>query len=234
MKKFRYILMAMLLAGGISLPVQAQVGEQRHNLSVGINGGVNMNSVSFSPTIKQNTMMGINGGLSFRYISEKYFKLICGAIVEVNYSQHGWDEFIEEYPDLQYTRTMNYVEIPLLAHLALGKDRGMQFFLHAGPQVAFMLGDSHTISGDWYTAISEQQVRIIEEQHDKEVDNKFDYGITAGAGVELRTKAGNFLLEGRYYFGLSDFYNTSKKDYFSRAAHSVITIKLSYLFDLKK
>ena len=65
-------------------------------------------------------------------------------------------------------------------------------------------------------------------------DNRFDYGITGGAGVELRTKAGNFLVEGRYYYALSDFYNSTKKDYFSRSAHGVITAKITYLFDLRK
>ncbi|MFR5959834.1 MAG: hypothetical protein ACLUHA_12055 [Bacteroides stercoris] len=30
--------------------------------------------------------------------------------------------------------------------------------------------------------------------------------MTGGAGVELRTKAGNFLVEGRYYYALSDFW----------------------------
>ena len=67
------------------------------------------------------------------------------------------------------------------------------------------------------------------------IQNKFDYGITGGGGVELRTKkAGSFLVEGRYYFALSDFYSTTKKDYFARAAHGTITVKPTYLFDLKK
>lgn len=29
--------------------------------------------------------MGINGGLTARYISEKYFSMICGAQVELNF-----------------------------------------------------------------------------------------------------------------------------------------------------
>ena len=28
-------------------------------------------------------------------------------------------------------------------------------------------------------------------------------------------KAGSFIVEGRYYFALSDFYSTTKKDYFA-------------------
>ena len=186
--KLKTIIGTALLAGTCALPASAQIGEQRHNFSVGINGGINLNSVSFSPRVRQNNLMGINGGVTARYISEKYFSMICGAQIELNFSQHGWDEFYEDYPELQYTRKMNYLEIPFLAHLAFGKDRGLQFFVHAGPQIGFFLGDSYTISGDW-----DNYPGLTVEQHDKAVDNRFDYGITGGAGVELRTKAGNFL-----------------------------------------
>ena len=37
-----------------------------------------------------------------------------------------------------------------------------------------------------------------------------------------------------YYYGLSDFYNNSKKDPFGRSGHSYIGARLTYLFDLKK
>ena len=140
--KLKTIIGTALLAGTCALPANAQIGEQRHNFSVGINGGINLNSVSFSPRVRQNNLMGINGGVTARYISEKYFSMICGAQIELNFSQHGWDEFYEDYPELQYTRKMNYLEIPFLAHLAFGKDRGLQFFVHAGPQIGFFLGDS--------------------------------------------------------------------------------------------
>ena len=211
--------------------LHAQVGELRQNFALGVNGGINLNSVSFSPSVKQKNLMGITGGVTARYISERYFKMICGAQIEVNFSQHGWDEYYKDYPNLGYTRTMNYVEIPFLAHLAFGKERGMQFFIHAGPQIGFFLSDKYTITGDWSELAN---TNIVTEQHDKSVDNKFDYGIAGGAGVELRTKAGNFILEGRYYYALSDFYASAKKDYFARSAHGVITAKITYLFDLTK
>ncbi len=229
--KLKTIISAALLAAAVcAAPAHAQVGEQRHVFSIGVNGGINLNSVSFSPSVRQKNLSGMTGGITARYISERYFKMICGAQVEVNFSQHGWDEFYEDYPELQYTRKMSYVEIPFLAHLAFGKERrGMQFFLHAGPQIGFFLGDSHTQGGNW-----DGYSGITVEQHEKAVENKFDYGIAGGAGLELRTGIGNFLLEGRYYYGLSDFYHSTKKDYFSRSAHGVIAVKVSFLFDLKK
>ena len=110
----RTIIIFALLVCACILPLHAQVGEQRHNFAVGVNGGINLNSVSFSPSVKQKNLMGINGGVTARYISEKYFSMICGAQIELNFSQHGWDEYYEDYPTLSYTRTMNYVEIPFL------------------------------------------------------------------------------------------------------------------------
>lgn len=212
-----------------SLPSFAQVGELRNNISVGFNGGVNINSVSFTPDIRQGSLTGMTGGFTARYISEKYFAMICGIQVEINYSQHGWKDNLEGV-DAQYSRTMNYLEIPLLAHLAFGRDhRGLRFFLNLGPQVGFLISESDDRPQGWVMPDN-----AVKEQYNKWADNKFDYGITGGMGVELRTNAGNFLVEGRYYFALSDFYGNTKKDYFSRSAHSAIQAKLTYLFDLRR
>ena len=178
--------------------------------------------------------MGITAGLTGRYISEKYFAMICGAQVELNISQRGWEALFETadgQKDLSrsYSREMTYLEIPFLAHLAFGKDKGVQFFINLGPQVAFLINESEKADG--WTA---EQIAIRPE-YGKKIENKFDYGIAGGGGLEIRTKrAGNFLLEGRYYFGLADFYKTRKKDDFSRAAHNTISIKLTYLFDITK
>ena len=240
MIRIKPFLIATLLLTGVTLPAIAQIGEVRSNLSVGINGGVNLNSASFTPTIKQNSLMGITGGLTARYISEKYFAMICGAQVELNVSQRGWDQLFEipgengepvKDPSQIYTRKMTYIDIPFLAHLAFGRDRGLQFFIHAGPQIGFLIGESEKIEGVDMNKLSNTQKAL----YSVKIQNKFDYGIAGGGGVELRTKkAGSFIVEGRYYFALSDFYSTTKKDYFARAAHGTITIKLTYLLDLKK
>jgi hypothetical protein len=125
---------------------------------------------------------------------------------------------------------MNYLQVPFLAHLAFGKEaRGFQIFFNLGPQIGFLLNEKENISKDFsFTS------RTVTNQYMKKADKKFDYGITGGMGVELRTGAGNFLIEGRYYYGLADFYNTTKKDYFSRAANTTIYAKITYLFDLSR
>lgn len=209
----------------LALPAAAQLGEQRRNWAVGVNGGINLSSVSFEPQIKQNNLMTPSMGVTVRYMSEKYFKMMCGIQMEINYSQRGWEAKIEDESGNSYSRTMNYLEIPLMAHLAFGKDaldRGLKFFVNAGPQFGFFLGDKEEINwtGD------------KRPEHGKEVDNKFDYGIIAGAGLELSTRIGHFLLEGRYYLGLGDFFNNTKKDYYERSAHTYFGARLTYLFDL--
>ena len=224
---------AALLLAAWALPSHAQIGEQRQNFAVGFNGGININSVSFSPTVRQKSLMGINGGLTARYISEKYFSMICGIQAEVNYSQRGWKEIIEDGTEDTYHRAMNYLEVPLLAHLAFGKDRGngVRFVLNLGPQIGFLINEKEYKSAAWHP---EDRPYGVNVQYDKAAENKFDYGIIGGGGVEIRTGIGHFVAEARYYFGLSDFFNSTKKDYFSRSAHSYITAKLTYLFDITR
>ena len=233
MKKIVY---AFVLVASMLLyiqPAYSQLQDQRRNFAIGVNGGANMSSVSFDPTIKQNTFICPTFGITARYISEKYFAMICGIQAELNYTQRGWKEKIEDETGDTYHRAMNYLEIPLLAHLAFGKDkgRGARFVLNLGPQIGFLISEKESMSESWSP---QYRPHGINKQYGKMADKSFDYGIVGGGGLEIRSGIGNFILEGRYYFGLSDFYNSTKKDYFSRSAHSYISAKLTYLFDLKK
>lgn len=223
-----------VLALFFALPAAAQLGEERHNFAVGINGGLNISSVSFQPKIKQNSLKGMALGVTMRYMSEKYFKMMCGLQMEINYSQRGWDENIDDGSDNTYSRTMNYLEIPFMAHLAFGKDalnRGVKVFFNAGPQIGFFLSDKEKMSDNWDPS---NRPNGVTGQYGKAVENKFDYGIVGGAGLEVSTGIGHFLLEGRYYFGLGDFYKNSKRDYFEKSAHSFIGVRLTYLIDITK
>ena len=222
------------LACFFTLPIMAQLGEERSNLAVGVNVGMNMTKVEFNPRIKQKSHNGMALGVTARYMCEKYFNMMCGIQAEVNYTQRGWKEDIDDGSDNTYSRTMNYIEVPLLANLAFGKDaldKGAKFFINMGPQVAFFLNEKEKKSEDWNPAYRPNGVN---QQYGKWVENKFDYGLLGGLGVELSTKAGHFLLEGRYYYGLADFWGSSKKDEFGRSGHSYMGIKLTYLFDITK
>jgi len=231
--RMKKILLAAL-ACLFTLPMMAQLGEERHNFAIGINTGMNMTKVDLSPRVKQKSHNGMSFGVTARYMSEKYFKMMCGIQAEINYTQRGWKENIEDGTENTYSRTMNYVEVPLLAHLAFGKDaldKGMKFFVNMGPQVAYFISEKEKMSDNWDPS---HRPNGVNQQYGKMVENKFDYGILGGMGLELSTKVGHFLLEGRYYYGLSDFWGSSKKDEFGRSGHSYMGVKLTYLFDITK
>ena len=124
--------------------------------------------------------------------------------------------------------------MPILVNLGWGKERGgVKGYLLAGPHLGFCIGDNDVRGGEWsdYTL----SLRKRTEQYDKEIEKKFDYGITLGLGMDISTKSGHhFTLEGRYGLSLSNIFNSTKKDTFSRSANNVITVKVSYLFDILK
>lgn len=222
MKRFLTISIVLLL----SISIKAQIEQPRHILEFGVAGGMNLNKMEFQPTVRQTYLNGMNGGVSLRYTSEKYFSMICAAQVEVNFAQRGWKEDFDDETGNGYSRTLNYVEVPLLAHLSWGKEeRGFQFFVNMGPQFDFFIGEEEKYTGNWQP---QERPISINPIYGKVVENKFDYGIAGGLGVELKTNAGNFFLEGRYYYGLSDIFGNSKTDDFGRSANQTISIRLGY------
>lgn len=228
--KLSYLLITLTLII-LSSRSSAQVGSSRNSFTAGINGGVTGSTVSFVPSIKQTSQLGNTAGAILRYTSEKYFWMICAAQLEINYTQRGWKELIEDGSGNQYSRTLNYIEIPFMAHLGFGREhRGFQGFLNLGPQLGYFLGNKEVYGGTkpWNT---NNRANNVTAQYGKSVENYFEYGIVAGAGVELKTRAGIFSLEGRYFFGLSDLWHNSKRDSFARSSNASTSVRLAYLIE---
>lgn len=226
---------------------KGQIGEHRNRLSVGVNGGYVMSNVGFTPKVNQKMMGGMTGGLSFRYVCEKYFSTVCSVQAEVNYAKVGWKEDIQSQLDQpvinpatgkaeEYSRTLNYIQIPVFAHLAWGREeQGFQFFFQAGPQVGFYLSESTKANYDLGSPNLSDRANQTVAQETMPVENKFDYGIAAGLGMEYsHRRLGHLQLEGRYYYGLGNIYGDSKKDYFGKSNLGNIVVKLTYLFDITK
>ena len=229
----------------VPVAMTAQIGEHRNDLAIGFNGGLNMSSVSFTPKVSQAKLNGITGGLSVRYVCEKYFSTVCSLYGEINYSQMGWKEDIVDVNDMpvintatglpeEYSRTVNYIQVPLMAHLAWGREqKGFAFFVNLGPQFGIYMSESTKTNFDFSDRNAADRVNPVCAQDTMAVENKFDYGIAAGAGSEFsHPKAGHFLVEGRYYYGLGNIYGDSKRDYFGSSNFGTITVKLAYLFDI--
>ncbi len=242
--------------------VSAQVGEYRTDLAVGFNGGVSMSNVSFVPTVPQDLLNGPTFGLTARYTCEKYFSSICALVAELNYTQMGWKEKILDIDDqpvplhtdasqtLHYARKINYVQVPFLARLGWGRERsGFQFFIQLGPQVGFYMSENtesnfdvrdpafnpKVVDGKYSPdyQYAGKRVSQVVAQDSMAVENKVDYGINFGAGLEFSNRhVGHFIIEGRYYYGLGNIYGASKRDYFGRSNFGTILAKFTYLFDI--
>ena len=237
-----------------SLTAMAQVGSYRHVFAIGVNGGYSLNTVGFQPEVTQNMYGGMTFGVMGRYTSEKYFSTICSLQLEVNITHTGWKQDIKTLagnrvanPETgtaeEYQRNLTYIQIPILAHLAWGKERnGINFFFNAGPQFGILLKDNteknyttpYTAENfpDTYVA-GQVRASTVTAQENMPVENKFDYGITFGAGVEWDiNRLGRLSLEGRYYYGLGNLYGDSKKDEFSKSNHGIIYFRLAYMHDI--
>lgn len=198
---------------------------------VGGHAGMTMSEMSFSPSVRQSMVQGMTAGLSFRYAEERH----VGLIAELNISQRGWKEDFEGAP-FSYSRRLTYMEIPVLTHIFFGSPKFKGFF-NLGPVVGYMIGDN--IKSDFDYAHPDEVpgfplTNRSTEQMAMEIKNKFDYGITAGAGCEFVVKRRHaFTLEARYYFGLGNIYPSSKKDTFSASRGTSIMVTLGYMFRLK-
>ena len=225
----------------------AQVGQHRNDFSIGFNGGYVLSSVSFSPSVPQKMHGGVTGGLSLRYVCEKYFNTVCSIYAEVNYASLGWRDKIQDVNNAPvineitgeaeaYSRTINYIQVPIMAHLAWGKEsRGVQFFINLGPQFGIYLNESTKMNFDFEKRNRTARSSSIVAQDTMAVEKRFDYGIAAGIGLEYTVpRVGHFLVEGRYYYGLGNIYGDSKRDYFGRSNFGNIILKMTYLFDITK
>lgn len=229
------------------LSVAAQIGEHRSEFAIGVNGGCVLSRISFLPEVPQLQHPGLTAGISLRYTSEKYFSSVCAIVGEVNIAQMGWKEnLLTPTDDLvinsvtglaeEYQRDITYLQIPVFARLGWGRERkGFQFFFQAGPQAGILLNENTKTNFRFDQRNTAGRTSSIVAQDTMSVENSFDYGIAAGLGIEYsHPKAGHFLLEGRYYYGLGNIYGDSKRDYFARSNYGSIYIKLTYFFDLRK
>ena len=233
-KSLKSLILLSLLAFLFSLSASAQVGERRTDLSVGGSAGFLLSRIDFTPSIKQNWKPAPTFGFTARYICEKYFTAICGVQLEVNYANMGWKELIEDGSLNEYQHDIHYVQVPMLMQMGWGRERrGFKFVFEAGPQLGYAIGTSEKKGGAGAWDISKRPNNVV-YQYSHDIDNKFEYGIVAGMGLEFSSLIGHFILDGRYYFGLSDTYDSSKKGKFPRSANQAIVVKLNYLFDLHK
>lgn len=204
----------------------AQQNKFKPEFSIGPFAGITLSKVSFSPKVKENYLPGLTVGAKFRYISENHL----GLLLEPNYCIVGWKEDFWDYDpngNLNYSRSLHYLEIPFMTHVYFGDEQ--RVFINLGPLARFLIGEKETcnFSSDNAPNTNGSGAYGVPAEH------TVDYGLAGGIGIELRTKAGAFMLEGRYYYGLADIFNNHKKDYYAKSANNILSVTLAWMLPVK-
>lgn len=99
-----------------------------------------------------------------------------------------------DFADVDTTLKLDYVEVPLLLKARFGSDGALRPYLFAGPYAGFRTkAEVEVDAGD-----DGSSTDSLEDE-----TKSVDYGVVAGAGLEIPAGSGAFLLEGRYARGLT-------------------------------
>lgn len=218
----KYSIITLLLLT-VALQLNAQK-DFRPYVGIGVHGGYNMTFVDFASD-SANNERGINTqfyGIIINFLNIQHL----GIQLEINMSQRGWQEGHDSI--LYYKRKMEYLEIPLLTHIALGK-RVLRYTFDLGPYIAF----HRNFTEDFESQTSNSNNILIPDEHKdlygKEIDNKFDYGFMIGTGFGINTVLGQFLVHVRYCQGLSHimdqfpdtkYYGSQMKSYYAGISYT--------------
>ena len=229
--RVRHIVAFLTLAFLVSTTCYA-LDFSNHNFSIGAKGGMSLSRVNFQSSVPQKLLGGMVLGASVRYIEENHF----GLIGEVNLEQRGWKEDFTPLQGYSYNHQLTYIQIPLLTHIYFGSDKA-RFFFNAGPEIGFMIGSKTSSNFDYEHASDIEEIANSyrkTEQFTLPIDHKFDYGISAGLGMEVNIAPRHALnLEGRFYYGLNDIFNNHKTDPFQGSNSMSIMLTLGYNIRLK-
>jgi hypothetical protein len=223
--------------------MSAQQNNFLHEVAIGVNGGANLYKVSFKYNNRAmdqelgnvGMSMGVKSGISVRYISMKHF----GVQLEANFMQGGWNEKFKSnknvynvnFSDVKISRRLNYIEIPLLAHIYFG--RKLRFFVNLGPKLGFL-----TTYGKLESNLSSNQFGVFKLNdpriHDENNEHsKLDYGLSGGGGLDLQIGRLHTVIEARYTYGFGDVYSNSKSDIYQRSNNQDIAITIAFLLPVK-
>lgn len=193
----------------------------RNEWSVGLSAGANASTITTVPKyVDKMLLIQPGAGLSIRYISEDHF----GIQLECNYVASGWREDAEGNGlNPSYERSIQFIELPFLLHAYSGGTMA-RYFLNIGPKIGYMISENERVINDGYSYL----------QHGKNVEKSFQYGVLAGLGVGLHVGKNALNLEGRFHYHLSNLFNDAIQDDFSTSNLQVISVHLTYFYQISK
>jgi hypothetical protein len=212
-KVFTYTFLLTLIFIFILSSTFGQKAKYKPEMYIGLNGGMSASMINFSPSVSQSFLMGYTGGIVFRQVTQKSL----GWQAELNYMQRGWQE-----TDGGYARQLSFIELPFMTHFNFGNK--FRFFFNIGPKIGYLISEN---------VLQNTQETSTSVQHSTLIENKFDYGFTAGTGFYVNIKGQVFQLEARGNYSMSDIYSNAKRDYFDNSNPMYASVNFAWLIQIK-
>lgn len=182
------IALSLLLMSQIPLSAQEQKTSTETSLTpkIGVKGGLNLTNLYVDDVEDENMKIGFNLGLFAKLpvtrglsIQPELLYSVKGSKVTYNLGVLGSNE---------YRFNLNYVEVPVLAVINLGKN----FNLHAGGYAAYLAQANIKREEDG----PNDQIADLNEDN----FNRFDYGLVGGLGIDVESVT----IGARYNYGLRE------------------------------
>ncbi len=193
---------------------------------IGINAGINICRVSFTPSVEQNLLTDMQAGLVFRHISEPHI----GLQIEVNYAGKGWTENRDSIG--LYTRNLKVINLPVMAVFIIGS-KTFRFSFLLGPYGSYLRSESETIDIPGYQTITNPLTTQYLPYYGKPLENKLEFGFVGGLGFELYTKIGVFGIRATYSHSLTNLFPLNASEFYYNASRSqALQAGLTYFIQL--
>ncbi|WP_281616076.1 porin family protein [Flammeovirga sp. SubArs3] len=189
-------------------------------IAAGIKGGYYSSAVAFTTApISQAPVAAPTFGVVFKYNAEKFF----GLQLEATYNKIGWKEYNQEnLTEFVYDRSMNYISVPALTNIYIGK-KNFQFVILLGPQFDFLVGEQKEVIGD----LNDQRY----DYYEREANPAVVY-LAGGVGFNILTKFGHFQFEGRFAASMTDVLKNADRSSTNRTTATVGGVTLSYILPI--
>ena len=186
--------------------------------TVGAKFGMIYSAIDLQPAISEvSPLPSFSGGLVYIFSDKKYL----GVQVEALFSQYKWKDTFE---DGSVTNTFNYLEIPFMTNITLGKGR-FKYLLNIGAYYAMLLNADKKVdipsTNSYYQSVMTRDER------------KSNYGLLLGGALRYISQLGIFQLDARFNYGFQKIYNAEATD-FQYSNITGINISLLYTLNLKK
>ncbi len=213
----RIILLLIFIFEGFSASSQEVDSRTLIKHQFGIKGGINYSSVNFKPTVSQELQPGILLGLVYNYQAQT----LAGIQIEFLYAQYGWTETFHD-PAEFYSRTMNYLEMPFLTNIMIGKKKS-HLKLNIGPRFTYLLNEAE-----------ETNLPADERPYyGVPITDDFEIGVAIGMAISHLFSFGEIQFDARFNSTLSNLFDPTRDFELQNSKNQSIALSLYYWFDAK-